>query len=40
LDMPVVFAAGTAANSSVVENDRGGNHVQDKCSTKEEFSSR
>ena len=37
LDMPVVFAARTAADSSVVENDRGGTHVHDKCSTKEEF---
>ena len=39
LDMPIVFAAGTVADSSVVEKDRGGTHVHDKCSTKEEFSS-
>ena len=39
LDMPVVFAAGTAADSLVVENDRGGTHVHGKRSTKEEFSS-
>ncbi len=39
LDMPVVFAAGTVADSSVVENNRGGTHVHDKCSKKEEFSS-
>jgi hypothetical protein len=39
LDMPVVFAAGTTADSLVVENDRGGTHVHGKRSTKEEFSS-
>jgi hypothetical protein len=27
--MPVIVAAGTAA---VVENDRGGTHIHDKCS--------
>jgi hypothetical protein len=40
LDMPVVIAAGTVADSSVVENDRGGTHVHDKRSTSEELSSR
>ncbi len=40
LDMPVVFAAGTVADWSVVENNRGGTHVHDKRSTKEEFSAR
>ena len=40
LDMPVIVVAGTVADSSVVENDRGGTHVHDKRSTKEEFSSR
>ena len=38
LDMPVVIAAGRVADSSVVENDRGGTHVHNKCSTNEEFS--
>ncbi len=35
--MPVVVAARTVADSSVVENDRGGTHVHDKCSTIKEF---
>jgi hypothetical protein len=39
LDMPVVVAAGTVADSLVVENNRGGTHVHDKCSTIKEFSS-
>ncbi len=33
LDMPVVVAAGTVADSLVVENNRGGTHVHDKHST-------
>jgi hypothetical protein len=40
LDMPVVFAAGTGADSLAVKNGRGGTHVHDKRSTKEEFLSR
>ncbi len=37
LDMPVVVVAGTVADLSVVENDRGGTHAHDKCSTIEKF---
>ncbi len=40
LNMPIVFATGLVADSSVVENDRGGTHDHDKSSTKEEFSLR
>ena len=37
LDMPIVVASGTVADLSVVENNRGGTHVHDKCSTIKEF---